>query len=279
MNNSERNALDCAIVGDLLSLYHDDVVSETTKTAVEEHLAGCEGCRREYDALRRELPIDAGEKSTGKRFASLMRWQKIKKVLCVVLPVLLAFVILTAGLSLPVAGFNESVNAPQVFRFDSDGVSKFFLLIDHPMYAGAVNAELIPIRSEQGVCLVLNFDKPALVTRLDGRCTYAEIYEAPAYVPDTFTCDEVYEVRIGDRVVWSEAENADDAIPAYVYEYEHFDGSTITQWDIDYDPSDPDLCAMAAIYSDGHTVKWDFEGNVLEENFEWTYDSEPDILG
>ena len=42
MNN---NRLDCAIVRDLLSLYHDQVVSDTTKAAVESHLEGCESCR------------------------------------------------------------------------------------------------------------------------------------------------------------------------------------------------------------------------------------------
>ncbi len=269
MNNSKNtNALDCAIVGDLLSLYHDDVVSETTKQAVSEHLAGCERCRDEYDSMCMELPMEAGRKSTGKRFSSLMKRQKTGRILSIVLPILLACAILVTGyyvqLSTPFADFNNNVELAQVYRFESGGESKFFFVVDHPMYAGAVSCELTPDRDEKGVTLVLDFEKPAIVTRLDGHCTYAEIYEAPT-IPNAFTCDDVYEVRVGSKVVWSATENSDDAIPAYVYEYERFDGEYITTWDIDYDKENPSACTMSALYGDGHTVVWDFEGNVIGE--------------
>lgn len=268
MNKKMNNELDCAIVGDLLSLYHDDVVSETTKTAVEEHLAGCERCRGEYDSMCMELPVEAGRKSTGKRFSSLMKRQKTGRILSIVLPILLACAILVTGyyvqLSTPFADFNNNVELAQVYRFESNGVSKFFFLVDHPMYDGAVSCELTPVYGEKGVSLVLSFEKPIIATRLEGRCTYAEIYESPS-APGTFTCDEVYEVRVGDTVVWSEDKNADDAIPAYVYEYELFDGEHITTWDIDYDKENPSACTMSALYGDGRTVVWDFEGNVIDE--------------
>lgn len=269
MNNSEkRMALDCAIVGDLLSLYHDDVVSEVTKTAVEGHLAECESCRSEYDSLCAELPVGTGGQTTGKRFSAMMKKEKLKKILCIVLPIILACAILVCGyfvqLSTPVADFNSSVELTQVYRFESNGVSKFFFLVDHPMYDGAVSCELTPVYGEKGVSLVLSFEKPIIATRLEGRCTYAEIYESSS-APGSFTCDEVYEVRVGDTVVWSEDKNADDAIPAYVYEYELFDGEHITTWDIDYDKENPSACTMSALYGDGHTVVWDFEGNVIDE--------------
>jgi len=269
MNSFEnKSSLDCAIVGDLLSLYHDDVVSPTTKTAVEEHLAGCESCRSEYHSICTALPVDAGRKSTGKRFSSLMKRHKLGRILSIVLPILIACAILVSGyyalLSAPVADFNSKVELAQVYRFEDEGESKFFFVVDHPMYAGAVTCELIPLCDENGVVLVMDFEKPVIVTRLDGRCTYAEIYEAPSVV-DSFTCDDVYEVRVGDEVVWSEKENADDTVPAYVYEYQRFDGDYITMWDIDYDKENSDLCAMTATYADGRTVVWDFEGNVINE--------------
>ena len=38
----------CNIAKDLMPLYIDDVLSEESKTAVEEHLTACEGCREYY---------------------------------------------------------------------------------------------------------------------------------------------------------------------------------------------------------------------------------------
>ena len=37
--------MNCNVIGDLLPLYADDVVSEDTKCIVEEHLAECGECR------------------------------------------------------------------------------------------------------------------------------------------------------------------------------------------------------------------------------------------
>lgn len=272
MNNSERNALDCAIVGDLLSLYHDDVVSETTKTAVEAHLAGCEGCRREYDALSRELPIDAGEKSTGKRFASLMRWQKIKKVLCVVLPVLLAFVILTVGyvvqLHHPIVNMNEDISIPQVIRYETEEGTKFFFVSVHPMYEGALSGSAHTEYTENGALLQLDFDRTILVTTLgDEPVIDVFVYEfngLPGVAP---SCDEITEVRLGDRVIWSEAEDGDDPVPAYVYVHDRFgEDDSILTWDVDYHADDPSRSTMTVEYIDGRTIVWDFEGNVISES-------------
>ena len=43
--------LDCEIIRDLLPLYGDNVCSEKSREAVEEHLRECETCREELKAL------------------------------------------------------------------------------------------------------------------------------------------------------------------------------------------------------------------------------------
>lgn len=43
--------LECDIVCDLLPLYHDGIVSEATKAAVEQHVSECEKCRGELKLL------------------------------------------------------------------------------------------------------------------------------------------------------------------------------------------------------------------------------------
>ena len=42
----------CEIIKDILPLYVDDVVSADTRTMVEEHLAECESCKKEAEAMR-----------------------------------------------------------------------------------------------------------------------------------------------------------------------------------------------------------------------------------
>lgn len=45
-------SLNCDLVMDLVSLYHDGSVSNTTRTAVEEHLKTCAECRSFYHQYR-----------------------------------------------------------------------------------------------------------------------------------------------------------------------------------------------------------------------------------
>lgn len=52
---------DCSIVQDLLPLYAEDMVKPETGEFVEEHLAGCESCRNELDALRAGTDAPAPE--------------------------------------------------------------------------------------------------------------------------------------------------------------------------------------------------------------------------
>jgi len=49
--------LTCDIVLDLLPLYHDDVVNDSTKKAVAEHLQQCEGCRTALEKIKVN-PVD-----------------------------------------------------------------------------------------------------------------------------------------------------------------------------------------------------------------------------
>ena len=54
---------ECNIVRDLLPLYVEDMVSADTRAFVQEHLNGCEACRRELAALHADDGL-AGEKET-----------------------------------------------------------------------------------------------------------------------------------------------------------------------------------------------------------------------
>ena len=47
----------CDIIKDLLPLYLDDVCSNDSKTAVNEHIEACGKCNAEFRAMRKEIPI------------------------------------------------------------------------------------------------------------------------------------------------------------------------------------------------------------------------------
>jgi predicted anti-sigma-YlaC factor YlaD len=48
--------MSCEIIKDLLPLYLDGVCSDDSRTAVEEHLAVCDPCRAELQAMQTALP-------------------------------------------------------------------------------------------------------------------------------------------------------------------------------------------------------------------------------
>ena len=94
---NEKVTLPCAVVRDVLPLYCDGVVSAETRSAVGEHLMDCEGCRREYEALREALPgTPEKDKSTLARFRAMMKRQRWKRIIAIAAAVVLAAAV-TAG--------------------------------------------------------------------------------------------------------------------------------------------------------------------------------------
>ena len=66
----------CAIVRDLLSTYSEGLTSEATTHWIEEHLADCRKCKREYENLQELMEMErlreAGIRKKFKR--SMRRW-------------------------------------------------------------------------------------------------------------------------------------------------------------------------------------------------------------
>ena len=96
MSNIHKNTLDCRIIEDLLPLYHDEAVSDTTKNAVKEHLDGCDKCKSEYEKYSKDIPTCKG-KSTSKEFALLMRKKRIKQIFTVIIASILSCSVLAGA--------------------------------------------------------------------------------------------------------------------------------------------------------------------------------------
>ena len=74
------NEATCSIIGDILPLYIDGVVSEDTKKLVEAHLEHCMQCRKKYESMKQEatIPVEA-DIAPLKHFKSA--WKKKKRIL------------------------------------------------------------------------------------------------------------------------------------------------------------------------------------------------------
>lgn len=95
--------ISCEIIKDLLPLYHDGVCSNDSKTMVEEHLANCESCKAELQAMDDELPINNTEqnlneaesvKKLSRRWKKGMRKSLLKGILTTILIIALVALVL-----------------------------------------------------------------------------------------------------------------------------------------------------------------------------------------
>lgn len=70
----------CSVIQDLLPLYVDEVVSDDTKSLVNEHLLTCEICKNEYEQMKGTIYVPIENKAT--LFSQLnKRWNRKKWLL------------------------------------------------------------------------------------------------------------------------------------------------------------------------------------------------------
>jgi len=95
--------ISCDIIKDLLPLYHDGVCSSDSKMMVEEHLAYCDSCKAELQAMDDELPINNAEqnlneaeavKKLSRRWKEGMKKSTLKGILLTILIIALIALVL-----------------------------------------------------------------------------------------------------------------------------------------------------------------------------------------
>jgi predicted anti-sigma-YlaC factor YlaD len=95
--------ISCEIIKDLLPLYHDSVCSNDSKALVEEHLACCDSCKAELQAMDNDLSIQNAEqnlneaeavKELSKRWKRGMNKSLLKGILITILITVLIALIL-----------------------------------------------------------------------------------------------------------------------------------------------------------------------------------------
>jgi len=71
----------CEIIKDLLPLYIDDLCSDDSKTAIEEHVAICDNCQSELQVMQLSIPTNNIEQNLNEAAVVKMlskEWKKSK---------------------------------------------------------------------------------------------------------------------------------------------------------------------------------------------------------
>lgn len=79
--SKEEQLQECDLIADLLPIYLDAATQEETNGFIEEHLAGCECCRKNYEWMKSSLPEvlkQEGGRSAGRRKRKHKMFKKVK---------------------------------------------------------------------------------------------------------------------------------------------------------------------------------------------------------
>lgn len=263
-----RSRLDCDVVRDLLPLYHDGVVSETTKEAIKEHLERCAACKKEYESICVDIPIKTAEMTTRKKFSNMMKKTRRKSFLTSAIAVTFICAAVIGGyffqLQIPTVNISgEEVTVYCAYRYKTEEGYKLFVLYSYPCLAGHTRGDIS--LKENGNTLVMNVKKPLLAFQTVEESSSMEAiwrYEYGYCSGDNGDIEytDFDKVEFAGNIIWSEAENGDDVIPEYVYAYEDFEecSGNVISWITDLENG-----YVGAEYKDGSFAAWDLSGNVL----------------
>ena len=70
---------DCGIVRDLMPLVIDDVAGDESKEFVETHLTACEECKKLYQEMKTDLPVETEKEEGAIQKAFSAAAEKLKK--------------------------------------------------------------------------------------------------------------------------------------------------------------------------------------------------------
>ncbi len=278
MSNIHKNTLDCKIVEDLLPLYYDGAVNDTTKNAVEDHIDSCDKCKAEYEKYSKDIPVFKC-KSTSKEFGLLMRKKRKKQILAVILASILSCSVLAGGYYLlfeanikPI----DDIEVKCVYKYTDDEpysdeeVDKFFVA-----YSTA-NKSLNPAKNrfyeENGKGIYeLNINTTVVSDSFDKKYNVAasiDVVDFSKEGAERFPDVDVF--VLNGNVVWTKEENGDDELPGYINAYEDFlNGNTDEFGDSDsisWNTGD-DYLEISYDYNN-HIIRWDYDGNVIFDSAE-----------
>lgn len=256
--SENQSKLQCEIVQDLLPLYHDGVVNTVTQKAVAEHLESCESCAMEYRLLKTELPTEATPKS---KFAAFTQMMKKKRIVTSIIAAILACALLIGTFyvltQVPLVDIPDSeLPVYRAYRYEVEGEKYFFVLYGHPWYNCVTHGTVSTYEDEtDGYTLVMNWEKTVLGGRFEDKFTEDLFNSSASGIDEDFDT-----FKFNNTVIWTEAENADDSVPDYVYALHNWQHKA-RGYDVNVEEN-----YIRIEYTDGHVMQWDLDGNLLYDS-------------
>ena len=250
-----KNDLTCAVVRDLLPSYIDKLTSEETNKAVEQHLEGCEDCRKVLSAMQGEGGPAAEENKAEPKEIDYLKKVRTGTWKRVVAGVLAAAFVFGAGAWIKVhrIGNNMDPSAVNITRVvvSGDTVAVAGNLKDKSL--GVTHADML--LKENGV-LEIGYR----AAKKDGKDNdFDFVAQGEGY-------DSVHEIRMGDRLVWYQGVLIDEQV-SDVYNARHA-----------YVGDMPANGALARALGIQETIgSYENELSTAEEPYGWTFYTEKDF--
>lgn len=198
------NRLECEIVQDLLPLYVDELTSEKTNQAIEEHIAVCASCKASLEAMR--SPEDGAPNFEEKQEIDFLKKTKKKTRRTVLGSVVAAVAIICVILFVR------------------------FYLVGSPLYGEAVackvdvsgstlNVSGAVVDSGLGVSDVIYSEENGVVT-ISFKATLASPFNTGDFQSEYMAAENITQVRIGERIIWDQGKTISAHVSA-VYNTKH----------------------------------------------------------
>lgn len=260
--NKETNRLDCAIVEDLLPLYHDGVVNVITAETVENHLKECELCKKEYESLSADIG-GKKEKSTKEAFTIMIKKKRIKQLFITVMACVLSCALLSGlwtFLNHACVFEQKDVKVERVYRYRStDGEDKFYVELE----SSPARSISVDYKDEDGVKVCEATLRAPFIPLSKEEYNWNSVILISAENKETGIYSD--ELKIGEITAWTKEGNADDEIPAYVYAYDLYENSNNDEF------GDSDTCGwswnentVTIEHAKYGRLTWNLEGKLID---------------
>lgn len=218
------NQISCDMVQDLLPLYQDGLLRDTTKEAVRQHLEQCSTCRSIYEELKIPVVLEKNEtEQSADRFQAMVK--KNRKAVeskiaagCVISAVV-AIVFFFAVFCVPVIPSNESnMRVKDVYCVKEDGIQKVYVNCQWPDSRRSAIYRPSFVLNEDGSATMKTAKeyKLTIADKVSGRAeTYNNEFYGSAYVELDTPCKSII---YDGKQIWSE-EDYNREISEFVYDW------------------------------------------------------------
>ncbi len=95
----DEKKISCDVMADLLTLYADDLCSESSKALVEEHIANCDECKSKLENYKTEIGVEIKrEKEDVTPLKKVNKKLRRRKVTAIILAVILGIILICLGI-------------------------------------------------------------------------------------------------------------------------------------------------------------------------------------